>query len=78
MSNVIDYTHGIRHMLWSKAVGTDGYVKSEWMELEKSVMKILSEWDKAIKDLQLMDRMLEEINADTREILRHSEASPSR
>ncbi len=26
--------HGILHKLWTKAVGTDGYNKREWAELE--------------------------------------------
>jgi len=29
------------HRLWTKAVGTDGYVKREWQELETQVVRRL-------------------------------------
>jgi len=29
--------NGLLHRLWTKAVGTPGYIKAEWMELEQIV-----------------------------------------
>lgn len=31
--------HNVLHRLWSKAVGTPDYVKSEWMELERILVR---------------------------------------
>lgn len=32
-------THRLLHILWTKAVGTPGYDKHEWMELEKRIWR---------------------------------------
>lgn len=34
-------THAALHLLWTKAVGQEGYVKEEWMELEASILEIM-------------------------------------
>lgn len=35
-------THAILHMLWSKAVQTEGYVKTEWKILEANIEELVS------------------------------------
>lgn len=34
------------HHLWSKAVGSPGYDKGEWLDLERMFLHVLSEYDK--------------------------------
>jgi hypothetical protein len=34
---------GLLHKLWTKAVGTEGYVKAEWLELERAILKAADE-----------------------------------
>lgn len=34
---------GPLHKLWTKAVGTEGYVKAEWLELERAILKAADE-----------------------------------
>jgi hypothetical protein len=29
--------------LWTRAVGTEGYVKAEWLELERAILKATDE-----------------------------------
>lgn len=35
--------HTTLHTLWTKAVGTDTYVKSEWMELQRAIGRLNQE-----------------------------------
>ena len=32
--------HEAFHKLWTKAVGTDGYDKKEWIDLERHIMRL--------------------------------------
>ncbi len=32
--------HQLFHKLWTKAVGTDGYNKSEWKQLERMIERL--------------------------------------
>ena len=44
--------HELLHTLWSKAVGTPDYVKSEWMELEKLLVNQQPKHDLVVQALQ--------------------------
>lgn len=33
--------HLALHKLWTKAVGTDGYVKQEWKDLDLAIYKLV-------------------------------------
>jgi len=33
--------HALFHKLWTKAVGTESYVKTEWIELERKIIELV-------------------------------------
>jgi len=44
--------HGLFHTLWTKAVHQEGYVKSEWMALERKLKNMEKELvDMAVKNV---------------------------
>lgn len=45
-------TDELLHRLWTKAVGTDNYVKAEWMALEKQLTDIARARDSACEMTQ--------------------------
>jgi hypothetical protein len=42
--------HTALHVLWSKAVGQPGYVKSEWAELEQAIQSLAQEADSRLRE----------------------------
>lgn len=44
--------HKSLHRLWTRAVGTGGYVKKDWMELERDINRFAKQVEFLIKDMR--------------------------
>jgi len=62
-------THQIFHTLWTKAVGTTGYNKREWLQLEAEIIALHSALEECRNIIRMRDVRAGEDHAATMALL---------